>query len=660
MCGIAGIVTTDRLTTEDRVRAVAMRDVITHRGPDDAGLFLDDRAALGHRRLSIVDLAAGHQPLANETNDLWIAFNGEIYNHAAVRTELENAGHRYRTRSDTETIVHAYEQWGDACVEHLRGMFAFAMWDAPRRRLLLARDRLGVKPLYWARAGNRLLFGSEIKAILASRLVRAEANEASLPELLGTRYLSGTETLFKGIYRLLPGHTLVFDERGVSITQYWDVPTGRPNPDVAALSQTEAVGRFRELLEEAVRIRLMSDVPLGMFLSGGLDSSAIAALMAGMIDRPLQTFSVAFKDRAYSELDYARQVSNAIKADAHEVVIDDNDFFGALPRLIWHEDEPIAHASSVPLYFVSELASRHVKVVLTGEGSDELLAGYGKYPRALVNWRAGAAYAAVPDAVRGWVANSVVPRLPGKFARYARRSFMAMPRTPEAMFFDNFASIGLARQAALLAPAVAAHANAERAYGASREYFDRPNGRSTTLDRLLYTDLKTYLVELLMKQDQMSMAASIESRVPFLDHHLVEFAAGLPTRLKLRGFRTKWILREAVRTLLPQEILTRQKMGFPVPFALWMKDRWQGVARDVLLDRRTRERGLINPTAVEHLIAAHAAGTQEGGDAIWSLLNLELWYRTFVDGDGVQTLPAPSPAAVSPSPSFQSQAHAHP
>jgi asparagine synthase (glutamine-hydrolysing) len=235
-----------------------------------------------------------------------------------------------------------------------------------------------------------------------------------------------------------------------------------------------------------------------------------------------------------------------------------------------------------------------------------------------------------------------------------------MPHTPEAMFFDNFASIGLARQAALLAPAVAAQANAERAYGPSRDYFDRPNGRSTTLDRLLYTDLKTYLVELLMKQDQMSMAASIESRVPFLDHHLVEFAAGLPPRLKLRGFRTKWILREAVRTLLPQEILTRKKMGFPVPFAMWMKDRWQGVARDVLLDRRTRERGLINPVAVEQLISAHAANTQEGGDAIWSLLNLELWYRTFVDGDGVQTLPAPSPAAVAPSPSFQSQAHVHP
>ena len=638
MCGIAGIVATEALAPEDRGRAIAMRDVIAHRGPDDAGLFVDTHAALGHRRLSIVDLAAGHQPIANEEESIWIVFNGEIYNHADLRPTLESAGHRYRTRSDTETILHAYEQWGDACVERLRGMFAFAIWDARRRRLLIARDRLGVKPLYWARAGDRLLFGSEIKALLASGLLTPRANEAALPELLGTRYLSGTETLFEGVHRLMPGHTLVFEKGEVRIRQYWEIPVGKPSEDVTALREQDVVARFRALLEEAVRIRLMSDVPLGMFLSGGLDSSAIAALMAGMIDRPLQTFSVAFKDRAFSELDYARQVSTAIKADAHEVVIDDQDFFGALPKLIWHEDEPIAHPSSVPLYFVSELASRHVKVVLTGEGSDELLAGYGKYPRALVNWRAAKAYAAVPEALRSWVAGSVVPSLPGRLARYAKRSFLAMPRTPEAMFFDNFAAIGLARQHVLLAGPHAALATPERAYGPSRAFFDAPNGNSTVLDRLLFTDLKTYLVELLMKQDQMSMAASIESRVPFLDHRLVEFAATLPPRLKLRGFQTKWILREAVKSILPHEILTRKKMGFPVPFGLWMKDRWHSVARDVLLDRRTRERGIIEPAAVDRLLTAHASGEQEGADAIWSLLNLELWYRTYIDGEGVQTL----------------------
>ena len=660
MCGIAGIVSADGLAAEDRDRAIAMRDIIRHRGPDDAGLFVDDRAALAHRRLSIVDLATGHQPLANERDDVWVVFNGEIYNHARLRPELESAGHRYKTRCDTETIIHAYEQWGDGCVDRFRGMFAFAIWDTARRRLLLARDRLGIKPLYWARAGSRLLFGSEIKSILASGFVRAEANDAALPELLGTRYLSGTETLFKGIHRLLPGHTLAFENGNVVIRQYWDVPSGQRDPDVDRMSDADAVDRFRALLEDAVRSRLMSDVPLGMFLSGGLDSSAIAALMAKMIDRPLQTFSVAFKERSFSELDYARQVSNAIRADAHEVVIDDKDFFGALPKLIWHEDEPIAHPSSVPLYFVSELASKHVKVVLTGEGSDELLAGYGKYPRALVNWRAASAYRAVPDALRGWIASSLVPQLPGRLARYAKRSFLTVPRTPEAMFFDNFAAIGLHRQSLLLSAPIAAGATPERAYGPSRMYFDRPNGHSTMLDRLLYADLKTYLVELLMKQDQMSMAASIESRVPFLDHPLVEFAAALPPRMKLRGFTTKWILRYAVRTILPESILTRKKMGFPVPFALWMKGPWQSVARDVLLDRRTRERGIIEPHGVEQLIASHAAGVQEGGDAIWSLLNLELWYRTFIDGDGMQSLPTPAPSASAHAPSASAPAPAAP
>jgi len=639
MCGIAGIVSCDGLRPDDRERAIAMRDVIAHRGPDDAGLFVDRHAALAHRRLSIVDLAAGHQPLANEDESVWIVFNGEIYNHADVRPELESAAHRYRTRSDTETIVHAYEQWGEDCVHRLRGMFAFAIWDTRQQRLLLARDRLGVKPLYWAMAGDRLLFGSEIKAILESGLIRAAANESALPELLGTRYLSGTETLFKGIHCLLPGHLLVFERGAISIRRYWDIPADGASDELSRLDDRELVARFRDLLEQAVRIRLMADVPLGMFLSGGLDSSAIAALMATMIDRPLQTFSVAFKERAFSELDYARQVSKAIGADAHEIVIDEEDFFGALPRLIWHEDEPIAHPSSVPLYFVSSLARDHVKVVLTGEGSDELLAGYGKYPRTLVNWRAASAYGAVPAPVRNWIAASVVPRLPRAAARYATRSFLAMPKTPEAMFFDNFAAIGLRRQRALLADGVAGRSTPEHAYGPSRAYFDAPNGRSTTLDRLLYVDLKTYLVELLMKQDQMSMAASIESRVPFLDHKVVEFAAALPARMKLRGFKTKWILREAVRSLLPPEILSRRKMGFPVPFGVWMKGAWQTVARDVLLDRRSRERGIINPAAVDQLIAGHASGAVEGGDAIWALLNLELWYRTHIDGEGVQTLP---------------------
>src|SRR3954470_10685206 len=422
MCGIAGWVSVDPLGPEVRARVLAMRDVITHRGPDEAGLHIDEHAALAHRRLSIVDLSTGQQPLSNEDGTIRVIFNGEIYNHAEVRRDLESHGHQYRTKSDTETIVHAYEQWGDDCVSRFRGMFAFALWDAPQRRLLLVRDRLGIKPLYWAQVGDTLLFGSEIKALLASGLVHAAANTAALPELLGTRYLSGTRTLFRGVHKLLPGHQLVFQNGDTRVRQYWDVPVGKRQGRMDARS---AVARFRELLEESVRLRLMSDVPLGMFLSGGIDSSAIAALMARMVDRPLQTFSGAFDDSAlatperrrrgggFNELNYARDVATAIGAVSHEIVIDDRDFFGALPKLVWHEDEPIAHPSSVPLYFVSALARRHVTVVLTGEGSDELLAGYGKYPRATWNWTAGTIYERmVPASVRASIARGLVPRLP--------------------------------------------------------------------------------------------------------------------------------------------------------------------------------------------------------------------------------------------------------
>ena len=641
MCGIAGIVATHALRPDDLGRVLRMRDVLAHRGPDGAGVFVDDRAALGHRRLSIVDLAGGAQPLANEDDTIQVVFNGEIYNHADLRPQLEGAGHRYHTRSDTETIVHAYEQWGDDCVLRFRGMFAFAIWDAPKRRLLLARDRLGIKPLYWTRVGDRLLFASEIKGILESGLVEARVNEQALPEVLATRATAGEDTLFRGIHKLLPGHLLTLVDGNVQVRRYWDVPAS-PEPAAAAEPRRERgddAEAFRALLDESVRVRLMSDVPLGVFLSGGIDSSAIAGLMARHVGK-LQTFSVAFADRACNELEYSREVASAIGAENHEVIVGDHDFFGALPRLIWHEDEPIAHPSSVPLFFVSELARRHVKVVLTGEGSDELLAGYGKYPRAMINWRAGGVYERlVPGAIRTVVAQSVVPRLPAQARRYARRSFLAMPRNASAMFLDNFAGVPLHQQRELLAPAALGGGDP---YAPSLAYFQQVNGRSGLLGRLLHTDIKTYLVELLMKQDQMSMSASIESRVPFLDHKLVEFAARLPDRLKLRGLTTKRILREAIRGLLPEEILTRRKMGFPVPFADWTRGRWQPVVRDLLLDRRCRERGLINAPAVERLLDAHRERSVNGGDAIWALVNLELWYRTFIDGEGVQTLSAPT------------------
>jgi asparagine synthase (glutamine-hydrolysing) len=643
MCGIAGFVSVDGVDQKAAFRATAMRDILEHRGPDEAGLYVDTHAALAHRRLSIVDLRTGQQPLSNEDGSIRVVFNGEIYNHADLRTELEARGHQYRTRCDTETIVHAYEEWGDACVDRFRGMFAFAIWDAADRRLLLVRDRLGIKPLYWARVGDTLLFASEIKSILASGLIEPRVCEDALPEMLGTRYVSGSGTLFQNIQKLLPGHQLAFHRGGVRIREYWDVPTNRLLPS----EQQDVVPRFRALLRESVRLRLMSDVPLGMFLSGGIDSSAIAALMAGMIDRPVQTFSVAFEDRAFNELEYSREAARAIGADAHEVVINDRDFFGALPRLVWHEDEPIAHPSSVPLYFVSELARRHVTVVLTGEGSDELLGGYGKYPRIAWNWRAGTVYERLlPRVVRRAVSERIVRHLPGRAGRYARRSFLGMERTSEAMCFDNFASVRLSDQQRLFAAGRRPALQWTHLYGPSAAYFDHPNGQSTLLDRLLYTDIKTYLVELLMKQDQMSMAASIESRVPFLDHKLVEFAARLPDAWKLSNWTGKRVLREAMKGVVPESILNRPKMGFPVPFGHWTRAAWNGVARDILLDRRARARGVFDPVAIDQLLRDHRLGRAEGGDQIWTLLNLELWYRTFIDKEGVQTLPEGKRAPV--------------
>jgi len=642
MCGIAGLAATGGVGADAVERVTAMRDVVAHRGPDDAGMHADDHAVLGHRRLSIVDLATGAQPIANEDGTIHVVFNGEIYNHGSIRPDLEQCGHRYRTTSDTETIVHAYEQWGDACVDRLRGMFAFAIWDAPKQRLLLARDRLGIKPLYWTRQGDTLLFGSEIKSLFASGLVEARARLAGIPELLGTRFVTGPDTLFEAVHSLLPGHQLVFERGNVRIRKYWDLPTAATAIETNSgpqIADGDVVARFRELFEESVRLRLMSDVPLGMFLSGGLDSSAIAAVMSRLIDRPLQTFSVAFRERAFNELQYSREVASAIGAESHEVVVGDGDFFDALPRLVWHEDEPIAHPSSVPLYFVSALARNHVKVVLTGEGSDEMLAGYGKYVRTTWNWRAADIYSRLPAALRSTVARGLT-HAPASIQRYSARSFLTVPHVPEAMFFDNFAGVRLAEQRELLSRDLREAATLDSAYGGAAAHFR--NARGTLLDRLLYADAKAYLVELLMKQDQMSMAASIESRVPFLDHRLVEFVARLPDRWKASGFQTKRILREAMKGILPEVILNRPKMGFPVPFGTWTRGAWNGVARDLLLDRRTRERGLIDPSAVDRLLRRHAAGATNGADRIWSLLNLEIWYRTFIDGDGVQSLPVPA------------------
>jgi asparagine synthase (glutamine-hydrolysing) len=611
-----------------------MRDVIKHRGPDDYGLFVDGRVGLGHRRLSIVDVAGGHQPMENEDGSLHIVYNGEVYNHADFRERLEARGHVYRTHCDTETILHLYEEEGARAVEHLRGMFAFAIWDSRKRELFIARDRLGVKPLYYVhREDGSLYFASEIKALLAARALQPEVNYRALPDYLANHGTSAEETLFRDVKRLLPGHTLLWHDGEVRIEKYWDVQFAG-GEDEAQRSDEDYIEEWTELFRTSVRLRLMADVPLGMFLSGGIDSSAIAAMMSGMVNEPIKTFSVAFKEREANELEYARLVAEKFKTDHHEILVSPEDFFQMLPKLVWHEDEPLAHPSSVALYFVSRLASKHVKVVLTGEGSDEMLGGYERYYKTIYNLALGPGYHRLtPGALRRAIQHRIESLSPGSKVRHKlRRTFLCLPPDIENLYFDNFAVFTRAMQQELLSPETRERAGVLDPYADMRRYFETTDAESL-LNRMLYADTKTYLQELLMKQDQMSMAASIESRVPFLDHKLVEFTARLPERLKLRrGWTTKYILRRSMKNILPEAILSRKKMGFPVPVGSWFRGAYRPVIDEYVLGERAANRGLFNRTYVHHLVERHQAG-ENHTERLWALVNFEMWLRQFIDGE---------------------------
>ena len=627
MCGIVGILKLDPRATVDEGRLKRMRDVLRHRGPDGEGLWIEGPVGLGMRRLAIVDVAGGRQPMANEDGTAWIVYNGEVYNHAALRSGLEQRGHSYRSRSDTETILHLYEEDGERCVERLQGMFAFALWDRTRRRLLLARDRLGIKPLYYAWTDDELLFASEIKAILAGGSVRPALNESVVPEFLATGFVAGQETFFRGVRKLLPGRTLSWSPAdGLRERRYWQLPA---TANGAPVTLEGGAREVRARLTEAVRSHLMSDVPLGLFLSGGIDSSGLAALMALMVKEPIRTFAVGFSDPEANELAYARLAARSVGAEHREVVVAPSEFFGVLPRLVWHEDEPITFPSSVPLYFVSRLAREHVKVVLTGEGADELFLGYNRYRVTAWNERLGRSYwALTPPALRGQV-KGLTRRLPKPVRRYVARTFLALEPGPRELFYENFAVFPVALQSQLLSgPELLA---ARDPYAAGLRAYEEATGG--TLERMSHADLQTYLVELLMKQDQMSMAASVESRVPYLDHEFVERVTAIPGRVKLRGWQTKAVLRAALRDLVPREILTRRKMGFPVPVGRWFRGAFWPVVREFVLGRRALERGLFQPAFLRRLADEHRTGTAEHGARLWLLVNLEIWQRIFVDAE---------------------------
>lgn len=638
MCGICGIVEKNRALGHSRENLQAMANAIRHRGPDDRGELLSGPVGLAFRRLSIVDLQSGHQPMANEDGTVWIVFNGEIYNHAQLRPDLERRGHRYASNSDTETIIHLYEEYGEDCVQHLRGMFAFAIWDIQKNRVFCARDRLGIKPFYYVSSRERFAFASEMKSLFELPSIRPTLNRPLLPEFFALGYFSSDETLFAGVRKLMPGHrlTLSLDAHGAvepKIEKYWDLDISR---GVELRSEEECIAQFRELFDDTVSMHLMSDVPLGVFLSGGLDSSAIAATMAGLRKDRIQTFSVGYAEDKYSELPFARTVAKHIGAEYNEVILGPDEFFSSLPKLIWQEDEPLVWPSSVALHHVSRLASEKVKVVLTGEGGDEIFAGYLKYRITLWNMRGGPAYRKlVPQFIRSAIRQALGANgLPDVLQRKLRHSFLYYPPAFEKMYFDNFYSVfPQDEQGHLLTTEVAAELRESNAYANSMHFLLPEDDGRTTLDRLLYMDIKTYLVELLMKQDQMSMSTSVESRVPFLDHKVVEFAMNIPPSLKLRNMSGKYLLKKTMAGRLPDEILYRNKKGFPTPIRPWLRGPLLERVTSVLTDGRMTSRGIVRRDFVDRLLVAHRKGSSPATEGVWRLLNFELWCRMFFDGE---------------------------
>ncbi len=639
MCGINGIAFSRKSKRQiDRRVLEAMRDVQFHRGPDDGGMFIEENIGLGHRRLSIVDVSHGAQPMFNEDGSLVIIYNGEIYNHADYRAELEAKGHVYQTHCDTETIVHLYEEYGTKCVEKLRGMFAFAIWNRREKTLFIARDRLGVKPLYYVHDENgNLFFGSEIKTLLEANAIKPELNYNALPDQLANHGTSFDETLFKNVKRLLPGHSLFWQDGNLRIEEFWDVkfePKSEPRAVATGLNSQKSdqyfIEQWREMFKHSVKLRLMADVPLGMFLSGGIDSSAICAMMAEMVNDPVKTFSVGFKEREANEFEYARIVANAYKTEHHEITITPEQFFAELPNLVWHEDEPLGFIASVPLYFVSKLAQKHVKVVLTGEGADEILAGYGRYAKAVSLLNYGEKYESLtPNFVRE-IVKSGASLLGGKL----NRTFLTRQSDIENLFLDNFAVFSKAMQKNLLSNETKARIEEQNPYFYQNKWLEKTDAKDV-LDKLLYVDTKTYLHELLMKQDQMSMAASIESRVPFLDYKLVELTAQMPVNMKLRGKETKFLLREAMKGILPDAILTRSKMGFPVPVGNWFRHEFRHIVDEYVLSERSLSRGIFNSDFVREIVAKHNAG-ENHDERLWFLVNFEIWQRRFFDGEIVE------------------------
>ncbi len=631
MCGICGVIHFDRAPVTQQLLA-AMNDRLTHRGPDGDGYFSAGAVGLAMRRLKIIDIAGSDQPLYNEDGSVALVFNGEIYNYHALRQGLEQRGHRFKTDGDGETIVHLYEEYGSGAVEHLRGMFALALWDRRRGRLLLARDRFGQKPLYFYQDRRLFAFASEIKALLAHPDVPVVSRFAAddgraLEEYLSFGYVPAPFTAFRGIWMLEPA---LLKQVDVSADEsephfwdayyYWDLPR-LAAPDPAAKAETY-IGELREQLAEAVKLRLISDVPLGAFLSGGLDSSLIAALMRQHSNAAVKTFSIGFEgDDSFDETPYAEQVARHLGTE-HTAFRVKADALELLPELVWHHDQPFADSSAIPTYLVSKLTREQVTVALTGDGGDELFAGYERFYAAELMRRLGFVPAPLLRGAAGLL--RLLPEGTGYFdpVKRARRFAQAASQPLEAAYFD-LVSVFDKELLARISPGAAHRTSIDRYLNA-----DQPHA----IAGLVEANMRTYLPDdLLIKADRCSMQASLEARAPFLDHQLAEFAATIPFNLKLKGSHTKHILKEAARGLLPDEIIERKKHGFGVPLGAWLR-RDIAPVRDILLSRRARERGLLQISVVERLISEHETGRRDHNRQLWALLTLEEWHRQFVDG----------------------------
>jgi asparagine synthase (glutamine-hydrolysing) len=623
MCGIAGFVSAGDAEAFNDASLRRMAAAIAHRGPDDEGFYSattrdgKSRVGLAHRRLSIIDLSSGHQPIGNETGTIQIVFNGEIYNFQGLRAELIASGHVFRTNSDTETIVHAYEQWGEQCLLRLRGMFAFALWDGARERLLLARDRYGKKPLYLCERNGALLFASEIKALLALPGFKSPVDHSVIAQYLQYRYVPAPRTLFAGIRKLMPGTYAVWERGRYSEHRYFSPDDGRALTTATTLA--DPVGEFLTRLDDAVRVRMISDVPFGAFLSGGIDSSAVVGLMSRHSTQPIKTYSVGFAEAAYSELDYARAIAGLFKTDHHELTVSQSQMMDHLPALIRYRDAPVAEPSDIPIYLLACEARRTVKMVLTGEGSDEFLGGYPKH----VYERYAGRYQQLPALLRNGLIGPLARQLPFGFRR--AKTLIAnlnlhdwrqrMPR-----WFGALSPVEC--RAMLREPPASPVADAEY-------QFDVAAGNSA-LRSILYFDQTSWLPDnLLERGDRMTMAASIEARMPFMDHELAAHVSALPDHWRVQRGTTKRILRLAMQRLLPKAILDRPKVGFRVPVNEWFRGSMRDYLHDHLAGPEARISSYFRPTVLQRLLDEHGSGRQNHEKLLWCLLNLEIWHREY-------------------------------